>query len=62
MSLFVDNVTACCDDCGYYQAINETIVLERSIVSEVKNKAKEKGWKYINGDLLCPNCIELKKV
>jgi len=44
-----------CDKCSW---INFGGIYKRGSVSEIKKKAKESGWKTINGKNYCPKCAE----
>lgn len=46
-----------CDGC-YDNPIGETY---KKSVSTIKKKAKENGWKTINGKIYCPKCQERMK-
>jgi predicted nucleic acid-binding Zn ribbon protein len=44
-----------CDKCSWS---NFGGIYKRDSVSEIKKKAKESGWKTINGKNYCPECAE----
>ena len=61
MDLYCSNDARCVGEIGPYQRQVRFCGFTGETAAQCRKEARKIGWKFINGDVICPKCTAVRK-